>query len=414
MARGSGKEQGAPVGGLRQDQHVLEQLTSNAVDVLPEGQLAAQLDQQRPLRIKLGIDPTAPDIHLGHAVVLGKLRQFQDAGHQVVLIIGDFTSRVGDPSGRSSARPMLTPEQIDNNARTFTDQAFKILDPDKTEIRFNSEWLQMDTQEMFNLLSQATVAQLLERNDFQERMQANKPLSLLELVYPLLQGYDSVAVEADVEIGGTDQKFNLLLGRDMQAAFASAPDKQMASGQEFFQSIMTMPVLPGTDGVDKMSKSKGNYIAITDDPDEMFGKTMSIPDQVMPDYYRLLLNQEQPDIAPALAKRQLGRELVSRFHSAEAATEAEAAFDRVHVKHQPPEELEQVVVSRGESIHLPALIAEQFGISRGEARRRIKGGAVKLDGVKVAADTLNLDADQLDGVVLQAGKRQYVQLQAQG
>ena len=249
-------------------------LARNAVDVLPQGALADQLDEGRPLRVKLGIDPTAPDIHLGHTVVLTKLREFQEAGHTVVLIIGDFTARVGDPSGRSAQRPVLEPEEIDANAKTFTEQAFKVLDPEGTEVRFNSEWLRMPAEELFGLLGQATVAQIIERDDFSKRLAAGTPISLLELLYPVLQGYDSVAVKADVELGGTDQKFNLLLARDIQSAQGMKP-----------QSVLTMPILPGIDGVQRMSKSAGNYVGVTDPPEEMFGKLMRIPDSAMPEYY---------------------------------------------------------------------------------------------------------------------------------
>ena len=265
------------------------QLAGNAVDCLPAGALAQKLEladrEARPLRVKLGIDPTAPDIHLGHAVVLRKLREFQDAGHTVVLIVGDFTARVGDPSGRSTLRPMLSREEIEANAQTFQEQASRILDPDpeRLEVRRNSEWLELAMSELLGLLRTTTVAQLLERDDFAKRWAAAQPISMLELLYPLLQGYDSVAVRADVELGGTDQKFNLLLGRDIQRAYGQ-PE----------QAIMTMPILVGTDGRQKMSKSLGNQIGVTDSPQEMYGKTMSIPDEAMADWYRLLLHRSCP------------------------------------------------------------------------------------------------------------------------
>ncbi len=254
------------------------QLAAGAVELLPEGRLAEQLAEGRPLRVKLGIDPTAPDIHLGHVVVLNKLRTFQDAGHTVVLIVGDFTARVGDPSGRSAERPVLSAEQIDANAASFQEQAFKVLDPKRTEVRRNGEWLDMGTDELFRLLRRFTIARLLERDDFAQRMEAARPISALELLYPVLQGYDSVAVQADVELGGTDQKFNLLFARDVQEALG-----------EPGQSIVTMPILPGTDGVRRMSKSLGNYVGIAEPAEEMFGKLMSIPDEVMDDYRRLVL-----------------------------------------------------------------------------------------------------------------------------
>jgi len=280
-----------------------ERLATNAVDVLPEDALAEQLELGRPLRVKLGIDPTTPDIHLGHTVVLSKLREFQDAGHVVVLIIGDFTARVGDPSGRSAQRPVLSDEQIAANAATYQEQAFKVLDRDRTEVRFNSEWLEMGSGELLGLLSRATVARLLERDIFERRIEADEPISALELIYPLLQGYDSVAIDADVELGGTDQKFNLLFGRDIQGAYGKTP-----------QSIITMPLLVGTDGAQKMSKSLGNYVGVTDAPEELFGRLMSIPDDLMPDYFRLLLSADVPDAEPnqaevAKSMADMGKEL---------------------------------------------------------------------------------------------------------
>ena len=297
-------------------------LTRGAEDVLPEGRLAEQLAEGKPLRVKLGIDPTAPDIHLGHVVVLNKLAQFQQQGHTVVLIIGDYTARVGDPSGRDSRRPVLSPEQIDANAKTFQDQAFKVLDRDRTEVRFNSEWLDMPAQELFELVGKVTVARLLERDDFSKRMQAEEPISALELLYPILQGYDSVAIRSDLELGGTDQKFNLLFGRDVQRAYG-VPE----------QSIMTMPILPGLDGERRMSKSLGNYVGVTEPAEEIFGKVMSIPDTVMPLYYELLLGD-------GAARREPGRGEARRWRAGwssasttrGAAEAAEAAFDRVHVQ----------------------------------------------------------------------------------
>src|SRR3954463_15507854 len=279
-------------------------LLRNAVDALPEGQLEKQLAEGRPLRVKLGIDPTAPDIHLGHTVVLRKLREFQDLGHTVVLIVGDYTARVGDPSGRSATRPQLDPEEVDRNAETFKRQAFTVLDPERTEIRRNGEWLDMPMEDLFRLARTATVAQLLERDDFAKRYSAHEPISVLELLYPLLQGYDSVAVRSDVELGGTDQKFNLLLARDVQQAYGVPP-----------QSIMTLPILPGTDGVQRMSKSAGNYVGVTEAPEEIFGKVMSIPDEVMPIWSSLLVDEPfDPGEHPNQAKRRLARLIVARFH----------------------------------------------------------------------------------------------------
>jgi tyrosyl-tRNA synthetase len=378
-------------------------LTLNAVDVLPEGRLAEQLESDRPLRVKLGIDPTTADIHLGHTVVLEKLAEFQRAGHTVVLIIGDFTARVGDPSGRSSTRPLPSAEEIEGNAATYQEQAFKILDRELTEVRRNSEWLRMEPEALLGLLAQTTVARLLERDDFQKRLGANQPIAALELLYPLLQGYDSVAVEADLELGGTDQKFNLLFGRDVQAAYGQTP-----------QSIITMPILVGTDGVRKMSKSLGNYVGVTDSPEEMFGRLMSIPDEAMPEYYRLLLGTRQPGAAPNEDKRELGRRLVDRFHGEGAGAEAERRFNQVFVERGVPEDIAELdlgaAAEEGGSVQLPALIAAGFGISSSEARRLIKGGGVKLDGEKVAAETLELPREELGGRVLQVGKRRFLRL----
>jgi tyrosyl-tRNA synthetase len=386
-------------------------LTLNAVDVLPEGRLAQQLQARRPLRVKLGIDPTTADIHLGHTVVLEKLAEFQRAGHTVVLIIGDFTARVGDPSGRSATRPVPTPEEIEANAATYQEQAFKILDRGRTEVRRNSEWLEMPAGDLLALMSKTTVARLLERDDFQKRMAANQAIAALELMYPLLQGYDSVAVDADLELGGTDQKFNLLFGRGVQEAYGRTP-----------QSIMTLPILVGIDGVQKMSKSLGNYVGVTDPPEEMFGKLMSIPDKVMPEYYRLLLGSEPRASGPNEAKRELARRLVDRFHGEGAGTRAEAEFNRVFVDHAAPTDPPEFVLGAGVSatagapsaaailVHMPKLIAEAFGISSSEARRLLGQGAVKLDGEPLGVEPLDRPAEELDGRVLQVGKRRFARL----
>lgn len=374
-------------------------LARGAVESLPEGGLEALLEAGGELRVKLGIDPTAPDIHLGHVVVLDKLADFQRAGHRVILIIGDFTARVGDPSGRSAQRPVLTMAEIEANAETFKDQAFKVLDPDRTEVRFNGEWLDMETTDLLELMSKATVARLLEREDFRARMSEGSPVSLLELLYPLLQGYDSVAIQSDIELGGTDQKFNLLFGRDVQTAFGQRP-----------QAVMTMPILPGTDGVNRMSKSLGNYVGITEEPAEMFGKLMSIPDQTMPEYWKLLLREDFPsEEAPNVAKRDLARRLVDRFWGDGAGGEAEEAFDRVFVKHQIPEEIDTFELS-GAEVHLPELLADAFGISRSEARRLIAQGGAKLDGEVADPDRLDYDRSELEGRVIQLGKRRFARL----
>jgi tyrosyl-tRNA synthetase len=394
-------------------------LAHNAVDSLPEGALAAKLRtaraEDRPLRVKLGIDPTAPDIHLGHAVVLGKLREFQDAGHRVVLIVGDYTALVGDPSGRSSLRPMLSQDQIEANATTFQEQASRILDPDPEhlEVRRNGEWLDMALTELLALVRTTTVAQLLERDDFAKRFSAKEPISMLELLYPLLQGYDSVAVRADVELGGTDQKFNLLLGRDIQRAYGQ-PE----------QAIMTMPILVGTDGHRKMSKSLGNQIGVTDEPGEIYGKTLSIPDEAMAEYYRLLLHQEPligtpPDpqpgqLQPRDAKRSLARGIVAWLHSEADALQAEQEFDRVHIEHAAPEQIEEASFRAGEDglLHLPGLIAEAFGISRSEARRLIDQGAATLGGEPLGKGEHDVAAERAEGQVLKVGKRRFRRLRA--
>ena len=380
-------------------------LARNAVDSLPDGELERKLELGRPLRVKLGIDPTAPDIHLGFTVVLQKLREFQDLGHTVVLIIGDYTARVGDPSGRSATRPEVAPEEIDANAQTFQAQALKVLDSERLEVRCNSEWLDMSMADLFNLARTTTVAQLLERDDFAKRFAAHQPISVLELLYPLLQGYDSVAVRADVELGGTDQKFNLLLGRQIQRVY-DQPE----------QAILTMPLLTGTDGEIKMSKSVGNYIGVTDAPEEMYGKTLSIPDSSIAPWYELLLGVPAPaDSSPRDAKRALARALVTRFHGADAAEAAEQEFDRVHVQHRPPEEMPTVTWPANRlDVHLPALMADAFGISTSEARRALAQGGVKLDGEVVGDGILDLPAAAVDGKVLQLGKRRFARVQVDG
>jgi tyrosyl-tRNA synthetase len=387
----------------------LDTLMRGAEEVLPEGQLEKQLAKGAPLRVKLGIDPSTADIHLGHVVVLTKLAQFQEAGHTVVLIIGDFTARVGDPSGRDTTRPVLTPDQIEQNAQTYQEQAFKILDRSRTEVRHNSEWLDMPAQELFSLLGKTTVARLLEREDFTKRVRADQPISTLELIYPVLQGYDSVAVRSDVELGGTDQKFNLLFARDIQRAYG-VPE----------QSIMTMAILPGTDGKQKMSKSLGNYVGVTDQPEEMFGKLMSVPDEAMETYYELLLGDKQPSGHPAEAKRALARRIVERFHGEGAVQESEAHFNRLHVEHGAPDEMPELDLSGEQGarlrsggdgeVHLPQLISSAFAISTSEARRLLGQGAVKLDGEALAGDQLDLPARELSGKVLQVGKRRFLRL----
>ncbi|MGP0100407.1 MAG: tyrosine--tRNA ligase [Solirubrobacteraceae bacterium] len=400
-------------------------LAGNAVDDLPAGALAAKLraarTEGRQLRVKLGIDPTAPDIHLGHAVVLGKLREFQDAGHRVVLIVGDYTARVGDPSGRSTLRPMLSAEEIDANAATFREQALKILDPDpeRLEVRRNGEWLDMPMIELLRLVGTTTAAQLLEREDFAKRWSAREPISMLELLYPLLQGYDSVAIRADVELGGTDQKFNLLLGRDIQRAYGQ-PE----------QAILTMPILVGVDGRQKMSKSLGNQIGVTDPPQEMYGKTMAIPDEAVPEYRRLLIEPRAAgrdpasvrgahpphpprpgELSPRDAKRALARELVAWLHSEEAAQAAERHFDLVFVERGVPEDVQEALFECVDGVvHLPGLIAHELGMSRSEARRVIDQGGVTLGDAQLAAGEHDVPCERADGQVLKVGKRRFRRL----
>jgi tyrosyl-tRNA synthetase len=399
-------------------------LAANAVDSLPEGALADKLrlarKEGRGLRVKLGIDPTAPDIHLGHAVVLRKLREFQDAGHVVVLIVGDHTARVGDPSGRSTERPILSEQEIEANAETFQEQALKILDsdPERLEVRRNSEWLDMPMDELLSLMRTTTAAQLLERDDFAKRLAGQQPISMLELLYPLLQAYDSVAVRADVELGGTDQKFNLLLGRDVQRAYGLAA-----------QAILTMPILVGIDGHRKMSKSLGNQIGITDAPQEMYGKTMKIPDEVMGEYYRLLTDSHSADapsagagssdiaepsgLSPRDAKRALARELVGWLHSPEDAAAAERQFDRVFVEGEEPESIEDARFhSNGGVVHLPGVMAEEFGISRSQARRLIDEGGVTLGDAQLLAGEHDVSGERAEGQVLKVGKRRFRRLRA--
>jgi tyrosyl-tRNA synthetase len=382
----------------------LDILKRGADELLPEGALEKQLAKGEPLRVKLGIDPSTADIHLGHVVVLAKLAQFQRVGHTVILIIGDFTARVGDPSGRDTTRPVLTPDEIEANAQTYQEQAFKVLDRDRTEVRHNSDWLDMPAQDLFALMARVTVARLLEREDFTKRMKADQPISSLELLYPVLQGYDSVAVRSDVELGGTDQKFNLLFARDIQRAYG-LPE----------QSIMTLPILPGIDGKQKMSKSLGNFVGVTDPPEEMFGKLMRVPDEAMGTYYELLLGEPAPEGDPMGAKRALARRIVERFHDADAARAAEQRFDTVHVAREVPEDIPEVSLKDADGVndgevHLPALIAGAFQMSTSEARRLLAQGGVKLDGESLDAERLDLPLEAVSGRVLQVGKRRFARL----
>jgi tyrosyl-tRNA synthetase len=381
------------------------ELARGAVDCLPHGALSERIAtarrEGRPLRVKLGIDPTAPDIHLGFAVVLQKLRAFQDAGHVVVLIVGDYTARVGDPSGRTATRPVLSGEEIDRNASTFQEQALRVLRPEPLEVLRNGEWLDMPAADLFALARTTTAARILERDDFAKRYAEGAPISILELLYPLLQGYDSVAVRADVELGGTDQKFNLLLGRHIQAAYGQPQ-----------QVVMTLPILPGIDGERKMSKSYDNYIAIAEAPEEMYGKTLRLPDGAMPEWYELLLERPPPaQLGARDAKRALARALVARFHGPEHAERAEARFDRLHVEHAAPDDVEDAPFDAGDgTAHLPAVIEGLFGVSRSEARRLLAQGGVRLDGEPLSPGEQDVSVDRLDGAVLQVGKRRFRRL----
>jgi len=373
------------------------ELTRNAVDVLPEGALERKLALGRPLRVKLGIDPTGRDIHLGFAFVLRRLRAFQDAGHVAVLIVGDYTARIGDPSGRSKERQVLPDEVLDRNAELFAEQAYRILDRDRTEIRFNGEWLgKLDYAELVRLTRTGTVARLLERNDFSERFAKGNPISVSELLYPFAQGYDSVAIEADVEVGGTDQLYNLLMGRDVMQHYGLDP-----------QSIVTYELLVGTDGVIKMSKSEGNYVGIADPPEQQFGKVMSIPDTALDQWWRLCLDREAaPDEDPMESKLALARGIVALWHGEEAAERAEAHFTRVVREHQAPEDVPEARLPEGDPIHLPALLLEHLGAaSTSDARRLLDQGAVRVNG-SVVRD-LDLPRRELDGALVQAGKRRF-------
>jgi tyrosyl-tRNA synthetase len=373
--------------------------TRHAVHVLPEGELEKKLKEGRPLRVKLGVDPTSPDVHLGFAVVLDRLREWQDAGNVVVLIVGDYTARIGDPSGRSSERPVLADEELDANAKHFADQAFRILDPDKTEVRLNGEWLaKLSFAEVVRLTRMLTVSRLLERVDFAKRFAAQEPISLSELLYPPMQAYDSVAIDADVEIGGTDQLYNLLTGRDIMERYGKPP-----------QLVVTYPLLVGLDGDEKMSKSRGNYIGILEPPEEMFGKTMSIPDRALPQWWDLVAGGGEHPESPMEWKLELARRVTARWHGAEGAAAGEAHFTRVVRRHEAPEEMPDAVVEAKDGIvYLPGALQAIFGNSGSHWRRQIDQGAIRVNGDPVHG--YDVAAGSLDGAVLQAGKRQFVRL----
>ncbi len=392
-------------------------IKSGAAQIVPESALLEKLKRGKPLNIKLGVDPTSPDLHLGHAVPLRKMRQFQDLGHKVTLIIGNGTALIGDPSGKNTTRPQLSQEQVQQNAETYVNQAMKILDPEKTNIVYNADWiLSLDLKGLLELCSKFTVARILERDDFTKRYKSQTPIALHEFLYPVMQAFDSVKIEADVEMGGTDQLFNLLAGRDLMEKMDMEP-----------QIAMTMPLLEGTDGVRKMSKSYGNYVGLTDEADDMFGKVMSIPDELMVKYYRLAstLSVDEIDkieeglandsLHPNKVKRALARNIVAAYHGEAAATEAEEAFDRVFKQHEMPEDIPEfkadLTPNDEGKVYLAKLLAEAGMCSSvGDARRMIDGGGVKVDGEAVPAKSYNVDPAKLSGAVVQVGKRRFVKL----
>lgn len=389
-------------------------ISHGVADLLPEDEFKKKLEKSvatnTPLIIKLGLDPTAPDIHLGHTVVLRKLKLFQDFGHKVIILIGDFTARIGDPTGKSVTRPPLTEEQVITNAKTYQEQIFKVLDPEKIEVRFNSEWLsKLDFADVLKLASKYTVARMLERDDFHKRYTEGRPISIHEFMYPLMQGYDSVALKADVEFGGTDQTFNLLMGRHLQGE-EGMPE----------QTIITMPILEGLDGVQKMSKSLGNYIGISEAPSEMYGKAMSIPDELMMRYFMLVTDmsiEEQEQLSqdlesgaahPRDVKMKLAHTIVRLYHGEEAANFGQDEFVRVFQKHAMPTDIpEYKVAITEEPVFVPQLLSDAgLTASNGEARRSIKAGAFKINGEKCNEEHIVLK----DGMVLQVGKRKFIKI----
>ena len=392
-------------------------IRSGAAQIVPEQALLDKLKRGTPLNAKLGVDPTAPDIHLGHAVPLRKLRQFQDLGHEVTLIIGDGTALSGDPSGRNSTRPQLTRDEIAANAQTYVDQAFKVLDPEKTTLRYNSEWiLDLDMEGLLKLLSNFTVARILERDDFHNRYTSGQPISLHEFLYPVMQAYDSVVIKADVELGGTDQLFNLLAGRELMEKLGMEP-----------QVCLTLPLLEGTDGVRKMSKSYGNYIGLTDKPNDMFGKVMSIPDNMMVKYFRLAstvdvdeIDAIEADLAedklhPNKVKRSLARNIVQAYYDESSAVAAEEAFDKLFKSHEVPDDIPifdgELTLNDDGQVYMAAFL-NQAGLaaSAGEARRLIDGGGVKIDDVAMEPKSYNVDPDVLKGAVIKVGKRKFIKI----
>lgn len=396
--------------GIKMDiEHQLKVFKKGAAEIITEEELIEKLKQDRPLNIKLGLDPNVPDVHLGHAVVLRKLKQLQDLGHNIILIIGDFTAMIGDPTGKSETRKQLTKEEVQKNAEPFKQQVLKILDPQKTTIRYNSEWLEpMNFLDVINLASKYTVARMLERETFRQRMEKNLPLSIHEFFYPLMQGYDSVVIEADVELGATEQKFNILMGRTLQKEY----------GGKTIQVALLMPILVGTDGVNKMSKSLGNYIGINEPPNVMYGKVMSIPDEVMISYYELTTDVEPEEIEeirrkleegtlhPRDAKMRLAREIVKLYHGEEAAKKAEEEFIKVFQKKDIPDNIPEVEL-QSSKVYLPRFMVEnKLCSSTSEGMRLIKSGAVKLNGEKIN----DLDIEFQNGDVLQVGKLKFVKI----
>jgi tyrosyl-tRNA synthetase len=373
----------------------IAELTRNAVDVLPEGGLERKLALGRPLRVKLGIDVTSPDIHIGRAIPLQRMRAFQDEGHVGVLIIGDYTTRIGDPSGRSAERPILSDEEIDESAKTYLEQAMVILDPERTEVRYNGEWLsKLSYADVVRLARTTTVARLLERDDFAKRFQAHEPISVSELLYPLMQAYDSVAINADVELGGTDQLYNLLAGRDVMGHYGLEP-----------QVVLTTPLLLSWDGT-KMSSSVGNNIPLEASPEEQFGRTMRIPDEQLEEWYRLVWERDLPTGDPMELKLDLARFVVSRSHGDEAARAAEEHFTRVVRRREAPVEVPEIPLPEADPVHLPAVLVAHLGVgSTSEARRLIDQGGVKLNG-SVVAD-LDVPRAACASAVIQAGKRRF-------
>jgi len=379
--------------------------------------ISTSIENNQPLKVKLGLDPTAPDIHLGHTVVLTKLRQFQDLGHEAILIIGDYTARVGDPSGRSSLRPSLSPEKIEENAKTYMNQAFKILDESKTKVIRNSEWFEnLKFSEVLNITSRFTIARMLERDDFKKRFSSNQPITIMEFLYPLMQAYDSVAIKADIELGGTDQKFNLLMGRELQKEYGQKP-----------QIAITMPILVGLDGVKKMSKSLGNYVGVNENPNEIFGKIMSIPDNIMIDYFTLLTKLTKEEIEkikddienerlnPSIAKRKLASLIIENLYDINSAKNAEDNFNKIFKDKSIPDEINEFILFKKDypsnKIKIINLLSEsKLCSSNSEARRVIEQSGIKINNKKINDINLELSLDEINSAIIQRGKRNFIKI----